>query len=133
MRGVLDGAIDFFGRNRQVADADADGVRHGVRYRWRDRREGALTNAFDLVGTDTACRLHQHRRQRWRIAHRRQLVFAKGEVRDAAVLDLQLLHQGVADALHDGTVNLTLVANRVDDLADIMGSGEAPDLHLSRL
>src|SRR5215831_11392347 len=133
LRLTPQGAIDFFRRNRQVADAHADGVRYSVGDRWRYRRESALTDTLDPVGTDPVWRLHQYRRQRWCIAHRRQLVFAKGEVRHTAVLDLQLFHQSIAEALHEGALNLPLVADRVDDLADIMGRGEAPELHLPRL
>src|SRR5215813_2195973 len=133
MRVALEGAEDFFRRNWQIADAHADGVCHGVGNGWRDRCERALTDALDLVWTDTVCRLHQHGRQ-WRsIGHGRQLVFAKGRVRHSAVLDLQLLGQGVADALHDGALNLALVPNRIDDLADIMSRGEAQQLYLACL
>jgi hypothetical protein len=31
MRVVFEGAVDFFRRNRQIADAHADGVCHSVR------------------------------------------------------------------------------------------------------
>src|SRR5215471_14694206 len=52
LRLALQGAIDFFRRNRQVADTHADGVSHGIGDRWRHRRERALTDAFDLIGTN---------------------------------------------------------------------------------
>src|SRR5215831_2600804 len=133
LRVAFEGAVDFFCRNRQIADARADGVCHGGSDRWRDWRERALTDALDLVGTDTVCRLHQHRRQRWSIGHGWQLVFAKGRIRHSTVLDLQLLSQGVADALHDGTLNLALVPDRIDDLTDVMGCGEAQHLYLACL
>ena len=134
LRGLLEGAVDFFRRNRQVADAHADGVRHGVGDGWRDRRERALTDALDLVGTDTVCRLYQHRVVSGGASGMVGNLYSPKEgFVTSAVLDLQLLGQGVANALHDGTINLALVPDRIDDLADIMGRGEAQHLDLARL
>jgi hypothetical protein len=50
--GLLEGAADFFRRNRQVADAHADSVRHGGGDGRRDRGEWTLTDALDVIGTD---------------------------------------------------------------------------------
>ena len=49
----MESAVDFFRRNRQITGAYADSVCHRIGDRWRDRRERALTDALDLVGTDT--------------------------------------------------------------------------------
>ena len=64
---------------------------------------------------------------------RRDLVVAEGERGHAPVLDAQLLHQRVADALDEAAVDLPLVADRVDDLADVVGGGEVEQLDLARL
>src|SRR3989304_2060035 len=92
-----------------------------------------LPDAAPVVGPRADLRRQQHRGERRDVARRRQLEVAEGDVGDAPVLHLQLLHERVADAGDDGAVDLSLVADGVDDGADVVGGGEAEELDFARL
>src|SRR6266404_1861412 len=95
---------------------------------------GMLANALRLVRPGAVlAAFHQHSLELWNIEDIRNLVFAEIGRGDFALIVDQLFHQARTDRHDRLAVDLSLMAQRIDDRADVMGADEFIQLHSPRL
>src|SRR5581483_5562572 len=92
---------------------------------------GRLADAFDAEWSDRIRILDDDRVDLRHIERRGQDVFGKARCAGAALLELVVLHQALAECLHDTALALAFDALGVDGTADVVRGPDAEHLHFA--
>ncbi len=97
---------------------------HRVGDRRRRRHVSVLADAFRFVRAGTVFTLHQHGFELGNIEDVRDFVFTEISRGDFALIVDQLFHQARTDRHDRLAVDLSLMTERIDDRADVVGGNE---------
>ena len=112
--------INFLRRHRHVEQPHAAIILHGVDVGRRRRHVGMLANAFGFVRPWAVLAFDQHGFEFWNVENVGNLVFAEIRRHHLALIVEQFFHQTGADRHDRLSLYLSLMAQWIDDRADVV-------------